>query len=45
VDVILNVIFSQVEEAKQEFSETVDSVDDSLTFQDLNIARALMKVG
>lgn len=33
------------EKEKVEFSETVDSYDDKLTFQDMNVSRPLMKVG
>ena len=33
------------EQEKQEFSESIDTYDDKLTFSDLNIARPLMKVG
>ena len=32
------------EQEKQEFSESIDTYDDKLTFSDLNIARPLMKV-
>ncbi|XP_052718282.1 probable ATP-dependent RNA helicase DDX27 [Crassostrea angulata] len=34
---------SEEEKEKVEFSETVDSYDDKLTFQDMNVSRPLMK--
>lgn len=38
------VVFFIQEKEKVEFSETVNSYDDKLTFQDMNVSRPLMKV-
>mgnify|MGYP003691433173 CR=1 FL=1 len=38
------VFFFIQEKEKVEFSETVNSYDDKLTFQDMNVSRPLMKV-
>ena len=40
-----SIFAAQVQEQeKQEFSESIDTYDDKLSFSDLNIARPLMKV-